>query len=176
MCLSQPFSASIWLRLRFFASVSRWHPLSGSVSFCQPLFTSVCLPLPPSIVVVLSRRLKSSPITTPRHHEGRYGGRRAAARVHRPSSSSPPSPPPSSSLDVLVCRPLSSSSVVFCDKDELAQKHDHELVGIVWRGAGQCSGYRQLLSRATCVSARTGTNAAGRRRDGSGKPWEAAGL
>ena len=139
--LSLPCSASFWLRLRTSASGTRWHSLSGCVSFCQHLLTSVCFSLPPSVVVALSRRGKSSSITTARLHEGSNGGLRAAVRGPDPSSSSPPEPPPSSSLDVLVCRPLSSSSVVFCDKAELAQKHDHELVGFVWRGASQCSGY-----------------------------------
>ena len=174
--LSLPCSASFWLRLRTSASGSRWHPLSGCVSFCQHLLTSVCFSLPPSVVVALSRRGKSSSITTARLHEGSNGGLRAAVRGPDPSSSSPPEPPPSSSLDALVCRPLSSSSVAFYAKDEQAQKPDHEVVGFVWRGAGQYSGCRQLPSRATCVSARTRNNAAGSRREGSGKPWEAAGL
>ena len=178
-CLRVPlgaFSASVCLRLRFPGSVCLWHPLSAPARFCHLLVTSVCLSLPPSVVVFLSRQRSSSPVYVLRHQHRRCGGRRPPAGVHRPSSSSPPPPPPSSSFIVLVGRRPSSSSVVAGDNDELAQNDDHELLGIVWRGAGQCSGYRQLLSRETCVSVGAANDAAACPGDASGKSQESTGI
>ena len=74
-----------------------------------------------------------------------------------------------------MCRRLSSSSVVAGDKDELAQKDDHELLGIVWRGASQCSGYWQWLMRETCVTVGAAIDAPDSPGDASGYCFEATG-